>query len=417
MKNSIIILLSILVITIPVTYLIHRHKKIRANAAHMQKLRALQRKEKEFRYEQSAGDSVDKGYILCTPSDKSSRFAYGNIVIFDLAGHMAYKKHFNCTISDFRQWRIGNRIYYSYMTDDSGAFHYPGFSLADGHIVILDSALNKVREVHLIPHDDINRDRKNDIDVHDLVMLSENHFITMINYEKKVNNIPAFLHPAHDQKVGACIIQEVVDDKVIWQWDATRFPEFYSTSIDRNHFGDTSAQDYCHFNAIVLDPKDSNLIVSFRGLNQIIKISRKTGEILWRLGGKNSDFPLADNQVFLGQHGIVFTDNNKTLLMLDNGDEHKRFYSRILEFRLDEKNKKVSTFSAYKIPHYFSTIQGNVSKVGQNYFIGGGYGKYMLLVDPKTDKYLFEMRINLPSYRAYLVDSLYGLEKAARGNP
>ena len=132
---------------------------------------------------------------------------------------------------------------------------------------------------------------------------------------------------------------------------------------------------------------------------------------MWWLGGRNSDFPLTENQVFMGQHGVILSDSNTTLLMLDNGNDKKRFYSRILEFRLDEKKKKINYFSAYKIPPKFSSTQGNVTKVGNNYLICGGAAKYILLVDPKTDKYIFEMRVNLMSYRAYKVDSLYGLEK------
>ena len=49
--------------------------------------------------------------------------------------------------------------------------------------------------------------------------------------------------------------------------------------------------DYFHVNSIEID-HDGNLLVSARNTHTIYKISRRTGKILWRLGGKRSDFTL-----------------------------------------------------------------------------------------------------------------------------
>jgi len=50
--------------------------------------------------------------------------------------------------------------------------------------------------------------------------------------------------------------------------------------------------DYIHVNSVSKDT-DGNLIVSCRHLDEVIKIKKSTGEILWRLGGsasKNNQF-------------------------------------------------------------------------------------------------------------------------------
>ena len=49
--------------------------------------------------------------------------------------------------------------------------------------------------------------------------------------------------------------------------------------------------DYFHVNSVETD-HDGNLIVSARNTHTIYKISRRTGKVLWRLGGKRSDFTL-----------------------------------------------------------------------------------------------------------------------------
>jgi hypothetical protein len=50
--------------------------------------------------------------------------------------------------------------------------------------------------------------------------------------------------------------------------------------------------------------------------------------------------------------------------------------------------------------------------IGDKYLICGGYGRYILIVDPKTDKYTFESQIkgDFVYYRAYWVDNIHGLD-------
>ena len=59
--------------------------------------------------------------------------------------------------------------------------------------------------------------------------------------------------------------------------------------------------DYFHVNSIEID-HDGNLLVSARNTHTIYKISRRTGKILWRLGGKRSDFTMGRGASFAWQH-------------------------------------------------------------------------------------------------------------------
>ena len=215
-----------------------------------------------------------------------------------------------------------------------------------GYGVLLDSALNEIKKIRLIPHNDIVLNHRQGLDLHDIILLSEHHYFTMAYYEKQVSNIPDSVKHAAGVKILAPMIQEVINDKVVWQWDGSNYPEFYATGADVNNFTDTlHTQDYLHMNAMFLDPRDSNLILSMRKPMQVVKISRTTGEVLWRLGGKNSDFKLTDEQDFIGQHNVSLLPDG-TLLLLDNGDLTQRKSSRIVELKLDEKNRKIVSFSA-----------------------------------------------------------------------
>jgi arylsulfate sulfotransferase len=396
-KNVIIAVLAILILA---TLALHYGLKTG-------KTKYKQKPKSEYSYEILTSDTGLKGYLLLTASSEPPA-SVGSAYIMDMSGRICVKRTVKGSIANFQQIRLRNGIFYSYMVIDTVAPFKCSEVIPQGHLVLLDSGLNEIRQIHLVPGKEVNRDHNQDLDTHGAVILADNHFLVLLNYMKKVNNMPDSLHPAKDIKVVSCMIQETIDGKVVWQWDATEFPEFYSNATNR--FTDTIIQDYIHANSIIVDPADSNVIVSFRNLNQVLKINRKSGAIMWRLGGKNSDFPLAKEQIFLRQHALIL-DSNKTLIFLDNGDKLTRPYSRIVEFKLDEKNKKVNSFKAYKIPHLQIERQGNVAREGKNYLIGGGSAKYILLVDPITDEYLFHMRSNMRSYVVHKVDSIYGLEK------
>ena len=214
-------------------------------------------------------------------------------------------------------------------------------------------------------------------------------------------NIPDSLHPSSKVTVTACLIQEVNNGKVVFQWDGTSYPELYSSSVENNNFSDsTDVMDYMHMNSICIDPNDNNIICSFRNLNEIIKINRVTGDIMWRLGGKYSDFPLTPDQDFLRQHYARFTDDNQTLMFLDNGEATLRPYSRILEFQLDENQKVVENFTAFNIPDAFIQYAGSVKKENGNYFIGGGAANYALEVNYTTNQVYLRINQSFSSYRA-----------------
>ena len=59
--------------------------------------------------------------------------------------------------------------------------------------------------------------------------------------------------------------------------------------------------DYAHTNSVNLDT-DGDFLMSARNTWTIYKIDRETGNIRWRLGGKNSTFRLPPAARFAWQH-------------------------------------------------------------------------------------------------------------------
>jgi hypothetical protein len=99
-----------------------------------------------------------------------------------------------------------------------------------------------------------------------------------------------------------------------------------------------SSLNFIHANAIDID-FDGHFLVSCRGLDEITKIHRTTGEIIWRWGGSQNEFTFVNDYPFTHQHSIRSLGNNRYLLY-DNGNYSAQYtgtinISRAVEYELD----------------------------------------------------------------------------------
>src|ERR671913_1997103 len=88
------------------------------------------------------------------------------------------------------------------------------------------------------------------------------------------------------------IVQEldIETGEVLFEWksiDHVALEETYVTAAEDHYPG----IDYFHINSIDVD-HDDNLLVSARETSAVYKIDRTSGRVIWRLGGKKSDFEM-----------------------------------------------------------------------------------------------------------------------------
>jgi hypothetical protein len=77
--------------------------------------------------------------------------------------------------------------------------------------------------------------------------------------------------------------------------------------------------DYFHINSIKPTP-DGHFLVSARHTWAIYKVDAGTGKVLWRLGGRRTDFDLPGPAAFAWQHDAQF-ENDATIRLFDNGSD------------------------------------------------------------------------------------------------
>ena len=103
---------------------------------------------------------------------------------------------------------------------------------------------------------------------------------------------------------------DVATGKVIFEWHSLG-----KIGLDESYWplpdSPTAAWDYIHINAIALDD-DGNLLLSARHTSTVYKLDRHSGALIWRLGGKKSDFRFGTGAAFCFQHNAVATGPNKT---------------------------------------------------------------------------------------------------------
>ncbi len=134
--------------------------------------------------------------------------------------------------------------------------------------------------------------------------------------------------------------------------------------------------DYFHLNSVSEAP-DGDLIISARHTFGIYKIGRPTGEVVWRLNGKQSDFAMGEGTEFAWQHDAQLFPNG-VLTLFDNAASNQDLdgtvASRGLVLELDEVAMTATLAQEYIHPTgILSVSQANMQTLPNgNRFIGWG---------------------------------------------
>jgi hypothetical protein len=134
--------------------------------------------------------------------------------------------------------------------------------------------------------------------------------------------------------------------------------------------------DYIHANAIDID-LDGNLLVSARNTSTIYKVDRGSGQVIWRMGGKRSDFAVAENAAFGWQHDVRRHPDG-TLTIFDNAhsssDDQTGHPSRAIVVQPDMSAMTVALVREYRHPSpLIASSQGDVQLLpGGDVFVGWG---------------------------------------------
>lgn len=320
-----------------------------------------------------------EGYIFLSAFNLGISAEESHLIIADNKGNIVQSRSLPFVAIDFHVQHDGTLSYF-----DSKKATY----------TILDSGLHELRDLPIGTYP---------FDNHELIVLPGGGylFIGEDNYQDDLSKY------ADTGATDALVLGKVIleYDKLgnkIFEWRTRDHIPLTEATIQ--NLSNTTVNPY-HFNAIDID-NDGNLIISARNLDQIFKINRKTGEFMWRLGGKKNEFTLIGDSVFFSwQHSSRMMANGH-LILFDNGANNATSFSRACEYSLDTIAKTATLVRQFRhTPDLFGRLMGSVQHLpNDNMLIGWGTEQRTCLTEIDTNNATkLEMRFSGPfiSYRAF----------------
>jgi len=317
-------------------------------------------------------DNPTPGYIFITNRTRETGFNFYMQILTNQGQPVFYKRTAGSYSNDFKVCAPGKLSYHD---------------LGQTAVFVMDTSYKIIDTVRCGNGYSINN--------HDIQFLPNGHILCFAwkTIYTKMDTIVAGGNPK--AAVIWSIVQELDEDKnVIFEWRSWEHLDIHDVIYDPALKSITdlkgSTIDAVHCNAIFRDT-DGNILLSHRNTDEVIKLNRQTGEIMWRLGGassKNNQFTFVDDEFngFSHQHNIVRLPNGH-ITLFDNGNLHQPPESRGVEYILDEENKIATQVWEYKLsPIHFSKAQAGVQRLPNgNTMIGWGDDQSPLLTEVKPD--------------------------------
>lgn len=251
-------------------------------------------------------------------------------------------------------------------------------------------------------------------DSHDLRVMPNGHYL-LVSYVIRDTTVDLSQYggPA-DATVLDAEAQEVTPGgKLVWSWNSK---DHVAVSESTPFMGAIITQpkvlpdgrtgyDLTHINSIEQD--GGSVLISLRHVGAILKVSRTTGAIEWKLGGTHTAESLTrvgepdDSSVFGGQHDARLLPDG-TVTMHDNRTGQK-VGPRALRYRIDPAARTATKLEEVIDPDAVNALCcGSARRLpGGNWVVSWGYNSLVRELSPKG-KVVFGLKFgfDLFSYRA-----------------
>lgn len=266
------------------------------------------------------------------------------LLMFENDGTPAYYERLEYSARDFKLQTNGN---VSYGLKDDGVFTR-GFVIRDSNFEPLDT---------------VSAAKGFKTDVHDLTIAPNGHYLLIGVSYLSVDMSQVVEEGRTDAELKGCHIHELNSDhELVFEWECwDHFKATDAIGVDLTQ----KALDYVHMNSVAVD-YDGHLLISSRNLSECTKINRQTGEVIWRLGGKNNQFNwINDSEGISCQHDIRPVEGKPgQYTIFDNGNYHETPYTRAIEVLVDTSNMTVEIVWEYRhSPDIYDSSMGNAQRL------------------------------------------------------
>jgi hypothetical protein len=349
----------------------------------------------------SSHGAVGRGDIFITPTGDTTTYAQG-AEILNRDGHVIWfhAAPEGLTAADFRTQRYeGHRVLTFWQGTGLGG---------------LSSGTDYIYNAHYQQIATVNAGNGLSADGHEFLITPWNTAL-ILAYTTAKANLTSIGGSAHQTVING-VVQEVdiATGKVLFQWNsADHVP--YSQSEQPLPASPDTPWDWFHINAVHLDTH-GNLLIDARDTWTTYDVNRHTGNILWRLGGKDSSFELraASGQVlddageiFAWQHDPEAIGHNEyTFFDNESSGTPELATSRAITVKLDQRSRVATLVASDDQPEgLVAASQGNAQTTSNgDLFVGWGALPYFSEFD-SAGQLVFnaEFPTGVNTYRAYLL--------------
>jgi Arylsulfotransferase (ASST) len=333
------------------------------------------------------------GYVFLAPK---KRVAQAGPMIIDNTGELVWFHPLDTrAVADFRVQTYDGRPVLTWWRGKAVK------GVGDGYYVIMDSSYREIATVTA----------GNDLtgDIHEFLITPQKTALITI-YERVEMDLTSVGGPK-EGSIFDGVVQEIdiASGRVLVEWRSANhvtLAESYTKPPPARHGAKAAPYDYFHINSIDVEP-NGDLLVSARNTHAVYAIRREDGRVLWRLGGKQSDFALGPGVRFQWQHDAR-RRRDGTITLFDNGADPKvKEYSRVLAIRADTTRWRASLVRSYAHPRrLLATSQGNAQFLPDGHvFVGWGARPSFTEFD-RNGRVLLDGQFGsgADSYRAYRFD-------------
>jgi hypothetical protein len=338
--------------------------------------------------------------VFITPTGASATYANGPEIV-DRQGHLVWFHAIpqGQTASDFRVQRYrGQRVLTWWQGTGLGG---------------LASGTDYIYNDHYQPIATVNAGNGLSADGHEFLITPWNTAL-ILAYTTATEDLTS-IGGAPNQKVINGVVQEIdiATGKVLFQWNSADHIPF-GQSEQPLPASPSQPWDWFHINAVHLDT-DGNLLIDARDTWTTYKVNRRTGGIIWQLGGKASSFTVraglgqsldSAGELFAWQHDPEALGHG-IYTWFDNESSGNPLLpaSRAITVRLDERAGTATLISSDNQPEGLSApSQGNAQSVDGGLFVGWGSLPYFSQFD-RGGRLIYNAQFptGVNSYRAYLL--------------
>ena len=258
----------------------------------------------------------------------------GGPMIVDRRGRLVWFKQLTPpeVAANLRIQRLGSR---KVLTWWQGTVTPQAFGLGEG--VIADRSYHTIRRVHA--------GNGYQMDIHEFTLTRGGDALFTV-YSPVLVHLPGTpagkLSPLLD-----AIVQEVDirTGLVVWEWHSFgHIPLSQSYATPAN----SASYDAFHINSVQALPH-GRVLLSARDTSAVYDVARAGGRIVWRIGGKASDFRLGHGARFNFQHDAELLSRNRISIFDDEaGPPQKGPYSRGIVLRLEVRRHRAALVREYR---------------------------------------------------------------------